>query len=399
MNSKSDTKRGNMGRKFTPAALLLVLILMLSLACSGDDPTPAPETDQTQQELLRTIERMGQEIDSLQQEMEEPKETKDADEASDREEETALRPATTPLPTSTPELAVIPTPSVPGICGRSPEVQKAILVSLNINLCRAVTEDELFRITTFGVKMNTAKAGDFHGLVNVKELGLEIRDVEPGGFSGMTSLKEMHVTVYTYGSIAPGAFQGLGSLEKLTINTSKPYPEPEDTLTLPDFDQLPSLKYLEMKDAQILFAGTLSGNLLANLPSLESIQMWLQLKESESDEDTELDIHIPKGLFAANRMLKIAVINVQDRRGTTVHIPEALFRNNSSLEEVSIGGRHQVIPTNTFRRLTKLERLRVLGTPDGEVHQLNLSEKSPLYNKVKYGGESTQGYKVLDAQD
>ena len=389
-----------MKSKFAAGALMLVLILILSLACSrGDDPTAAPETDRTQQELLRTIERMGEEMDSLKQEMEESEKTRDADEASDREDTTALTPAPTPLPTSTPELAVIPTPSGPGICGRSPEVQKAILVSLNINLCRAVTEDELFRITTFGVKMNTAKAGDFHGLVNVKELGLEIRDVETGGFSGMTSLKEMHLTVYTYGSIAPGAFQGLHSLEKLTINTSKPDSEQENTLSLPDFDQMPSLKYLEMKDAQALFAETLSGNLLVNLPSLESIEMLLAAKENESDKDTDLEIHIPEGFFAANRMLKIAVINVQDRWTTTVHIPEVLFRNNSSLEEVSIGGRHQVIPANTFRRLTKLERLRVLGTPDGEVHQLNLSEKSPLYNKIKYGGESTQGYEVVNAQD
>ena len=247
--------------------------------------------------------------------------------------------------------------------------------------------------------MDTAKAGDFHGLVNVKELGLEIREAETGGFSGMTSLKEMHLTVYTYGSIAPGAFQGLGSLENLIIKTSKPYPEPEDTLSLPDFDQLPSLKYLEMEEAQALFAETLSGNLLANLPSLESIQMQLQIKESESDEDTELDIHIPDTLFTANKMLKKIVIRIQDRSGTTVHIPEDLLRNNSSLKEVSIGGRRQVISANTFQGLTKLEWLRVYGTPDGEVHQLNLSEKSPLYNKIKYGRESTSGYEVVNAQD
>ena len=70
-----------MRRKFTAAALLLVLILMLTLACSGDDSPAAPDTDRTQQELLRTIERMGEQIDSLQQEMEESKRTKDAEEA------------------------------------------------------------------------------------------------------------------------------------------------------------------------------------------------------------------------------------------------------------------------------------------------------------------------------
>ena len=107
-----------MTKKFTAGALMLVLILMLTLACSGEDPTPAPETDRTQQEMLDTMERMGEQIDSLQQEMEESKKTKDADETTDQENETALTPATTPLPDSTPEMEAIPTPTGPGCQGR-----------------------------------------------------------------------------------------------------------------------------------------------------------------------------------------------------------------------------------------------------------------------------------------
>ena len=387
-----------MKSKFAAGALMLVLILTLTLACSGDDPTPAPETDQTQEELLRTIERMSEEMDSLKQEMDESKETRDADEASVQEHETSVQEHETTL-TPTPEMAVIPTPSGPGICGRSPEVQKAILEDLKINLCRAVTEGELFRITTFGVKMDTAKAGDFHGLVNLDLLVAEIKDIEPGAFSGMTSLEAMDLTVYTYGSIAPGAFQGLDRLEYLKIKTSKPDSEEENTLTLPDFDQLPSLKYLEMEGVKTLFAETLSGKLLVNLPSLESIEMLLAVKENESDKNTELEIHIQEGLFASNRMLKIVVIGIEDRKGTTVHIPEGLFRNNSSLEEVAIDGRNSVIPTNTFRRLTKLEELRLREASDGTRYEINLSEKSPLYNKVKYGDQYTNGYEVVNAQD
>ena len=342
---------------------------------------------------------MGEQIDSLQQEMEESKETKDADQASDRKDATALVPPPTPLLDSTPELATIPTPAGPGICGRSPEAQKAILESLKVSLCRVVTEGELFRITTFGVKMDTAKAGDFHGLVNVKRVGLEVRDVEPDGFSGMTSLKEMNLTVSIYGSMAPGAFQGLNNLEKLTIKTKTSSTEQEDILTLPDFDQLPNLKYLEMEEAYTLFAETLSGNLLMNLPSLESIKILLAVEVNESDKDTEIEIHIPEGLFAANRMLKSAFIEIEDRKGTTVHIPEGLFRNNSLLEEVAIGRRNLVIPTNTFRQLTKLEKLRMNEEQGGTKRDINLSEKSPLYNKVKYGDQYTNGYEVVNAQD
>ena len=213
------------------------------------------------------------------------------------------------------ETVVIPTPNGPGICGRSPEVQRTILENLKINLCRVVTQGELFRITTLGVKMDAAKAGDFHGLVNLDRFGAEIKDVEPGGFSGMKNLKEMYLTVYTYGSIAPGAFQGLNNLEKLTINISKPDSEQENTLTLSDFDHLPSLKHLEMESIPRLYAETVSHKLLANLPSLESVRMGLLMRKSESDKEIESDIHIPEELFAANRMLKTAVIGFEDRKG------------------------------------------------------------------------------------
>ena len=398
-----------MKSKFAAGALMLVLILTLTLACSGDDPAPAPEADRTQQELLRTIERMSEEIDSLKQGMEESKRTKDAEEASVQEDETALTPATTPLPTSTPQMAAIPTPSGPGICRRSPEVQKAILESLKVSLCRVVTEGELFRITAMGVDMNMAGPGDLHGLVNVEVLVVNATNVEPGALTGLESLKKLHLTIKddgsigtgavqglqrleemtlevgTNGSIETGAFQGLDSLEKLTISTSKDYPEPEDILTLPDFDQLPSLKYLEMEGVRTLYAETLSDKLLANLPSLESLNIFLAMKENESDNDTELVINIPAGLFASNRMLKKAVINIEYMEGITVHLPESLFGNTSSLERVDIRSRFQVVPADTFRRLTKLEELTLGGVRDGSGHQINLSESSPLYNKIKYG--------------
>ena len=43
MNSKSDTKRGNMGSKFAAGTLLLTLTLILTLACSGRDSLTVEE--------------------------------------------------------------------------------------------------------------------------------------------------------------------------------------------------------------------------------------------------------------------------------------------------------------------------------------------------------------------
>ena len=68
MNGKSDTKRGNMGSKFTAGALLIAMTLTLTLACSGSNSKP--EADPTQQEMLDTIDRMEQEIVALREEVE-----------------------------------------------------------------------------------------------------------------------------------------------------------------------------------------------------------------------------------------------------------------------------------------------------------------------------------------
>ena len=91
-----------MGRKFTATALLLALILMLTLACSGADSTPAPETDRTQQELLRTIERMSEEVDALQREIEGSKRTSETEEPNATNAQTTQTPGIplTPAPTT-----------------------------------------------------------------------------------------------------------------------------------------------------------------------------------------------------------------------------------------------------------------------------------------------------------
>ena len=88
---------------------------------------------------------------------------------------------------------MIPTPSGPGICGRSPEVQRVILKDLKINLCEIVSEGELFRITDLEVGMESAKAGDFQGLVNVRKLGVGAKSVEPGTFTEMPSLQALQL--------------------------------------------------------------------------------------------------------------------------------------------------------------------------------------------------------------
>ena len=146
---------------------------MLTLAC-GDDSPAAPDTDRTQQELLRTIKRMGEQNDSLQQEMEQ---TKDTGEASAKEVQTT-----------------------PGICGRTPIVQEVILQTLRASSCRFVTNEELYRITEFRnlsgeyEGWGQFKAGDLDGLVNLKEMGIAGDFTLPAGTFKGAGISQLHLS-------------------------------------------------------------------------------------------------------------------------------------------------------------------------------------------------------------
>ena len=175
MNSKSDTKRGNMRSWFAATPLMIALILMLTLACSGGDSPAAPETDRAQQELLDTIDRMDREMEGLRQEVELLNRTKQ----NDRPDIGKVQATQEPEQTSTAEPAAAPTPEreltaeagrqdLQGICYRTPELQEVILEMLDVELCQVVNTHELYRIRTLSVNTPSVKEGDFEGLVNVK---------------------------------------------------------------------------------------------------------------------------------------------------------------------------------------------------------------------------------------
>ena len=88
------------------------------------------------------------------------------------------------LPTATPPLEarfIPPTPPGPGVCGRTPEVQKTLIETLQIASCRLITEQELYRIRELpGIRAPGLKAGDFAGLVNLESLSVTLRPSEDG---------------------------------------------------------------------------------------------------------------------------------------------------------------------------------------------------------------------------
>ena len=215
-----------------------VLALFITVACNSEEARP----NQTEEALLEKTEKLGSDIATLRRELEELRRTESKETAQSIKlpESTPARPARTPEattigPTATSEptpaaiTVTIPTPSGPGICGRSPELQEAILSKLNVSYCQLVNEAEMFRISgDWWVRLDEVRPGDFRGLINITSISIHAKDIRAGAFVGLENLKTMKLNVHRYGSIAPGGWQGLDKLEDLSIESTYPSESEED---------------------------------------------------------------------------------------------------------------------------------------------------------------------------
>ena len=384
--------------------LLLItamLILALAVACSENELQPTTEPDKNEQGPSQTIEAMTQELAVLRTETAEPQSTPDVPRPTVKIQPTSARntptsqPAVTSQPTTPPTEIVIAPPTGPGICGRSPEIQKEILDNLDVNLCQVIAIPELFRITELNdPKVLAPKPGDFQGLTNLERLKLTVQDITADAFLGLENLKTMELTIYSYGSISPRAFRGLDNLESLSIRTSKPDSSQEETLALPDIDLMPNLKYLQVDHIPELYVETVSESLLQGLHRLEGLKLTLKTKEYEKEEAAE--ISLPAKLLANNPNLKSVEILQDQTQYARIQIPQGFFESNSDLEHVRFYYRQMSIPPTTFKHLDKLESIQLEIT---EGPELELSERSPLFNKILYGSERPYGYTLAGETD
>lgn len=315
---------------------------------------------------------------------------------------------------------MIPTPNGPGICGRSPEVQRTILENLKINLCQVATEGELFRITTLGVDMNTARAGDFQGLVNVKELWASAKNVEPGAFTGLESLKKLQLTikddgligtgafqglqrleemgleVATNGLIEPGAFKGLSNLETLQVSLKETSSD-EDTFSTPDFDGMPNLKHITIGWFE---TKTVASTPFGSLPNLESAEISIGFRDY--DEPDGKEFQIPGNMFENNPNLKNIQLSTWASDKMLIKAPEELFSNNPLLEEIQIRSEQVLLPRDTFKHLENLKQLNLqeYWTDDGwQKNRLALHESSPLYSVITLGGRNPDGFELVEEEE
>ena len=407
-------------KKTTPTlrlmAATIALATVLILGCTGDNNQPQPEPDNDQQALVEKIDRMSSDIKSLRQEVQNLRSSQQQETTGQppplnptatKEPTPVPTPRSTPVPTPRPTPTMTPPPTLggPGICARSPAIQKKILYILDAPLCQVISTAELFRITQMdsSLTMDTVKTGDFEGLVNLEELELTARNIAAGGFSGMENLREMRLTVITDGSIVPSSFDGLPNLERLSIRQSKHDSDLEETLSLPDFDNLPELKSLDIGKGPNLYVETLSETIFERLPALESVVLNVRTKEVETEETA--DVHLPTELFASNPELKKVHIEiVSDSSGTVnLHLPDDLFTHNPLIAGIEFSNSSYALviksAPDTLRHLNNLEYLRLPQRNErSETPKFKLSVSSPLYNIITYGGNQPYGYILIEPE-
>ena len=245
-----------------------------------------------------------------------------------------------PQPTSTSETGLV------GICSLTPEVQNAIIETLGIASCRAITIPELYRIREWydsnRINAETFKPGDFAGLVNLRELSLEMESPPPAGlFAGLSGLQTLRVNWSSdvrNERLEDGAFSGLTGLESLDISARRRESPAADyylTVTAGALEGLDNLRYLKAGYLGPMAAGALDG--LSRLG-----EVYLSFGNVPNEERSELVL--PSRLLANLPSLRqIDLRNAVMPEIVQLHnldvVCELRFGRSESDQEVTVNGR------------------------------------------------------------
>ena len=269
------------------------------------------------------------------------------------------------------ELALAP-PS--GICGRTQEVQDAILARLSgVSDCADVTDTHLASITYLDVgskDVDSLKEGDFAGLSALRELWLTDNDLTTLPemlFDGLSSLEELFLQRNEITALPEDVFDGLSSLTRLHI-------EQNDIDTLPEdiFDGLAKLQKLYMQSNGLT---GLPENVFDGLSSLEEVGMshnkLSTLPEDlfdglsnlrELNAESNLITSLPEDVFDGLGKLESLYLEQQNffNPDATLVLTEHLFDGLSSLTTLSLKNANlQSLPEDIFDGLSELVTLNL----------------------------------------
>ena len=259
--------------------------------------------------------------------------------------------AAAPRVTATPPAIFIPTtPSGPGICGRTPEVQQALIEVLKITSCRLITEHELYRITGLTISAPELRAEGFAGLVNLASLRLEVRPPElegpgliPEGTLAGSQIKHLTIgsdsTSDTQVTFENGAFDG-AYVESLHVSLERGRPVRDQQGQLTGYrasGRLPKRLPESLTDLSV--SGDirwLDWRVFQTLPELETLSLTHDEGQSE-ETPTPYVITLPTGAFAGNAKLRSLKLEGYSPGGTgTYRINAGLLAKHERLSQVSI---------------------------------------------------------------
>ena len=224
----------------------------------------------------------------------------------------------------------------PGICGRTQEVQDAILALLpGVSDCADVTDAHLAGIAKLVVNFTSAtsiKSGDFAGLSSMTWLqpggSSYIRSVPEDVFDGLSNLQRIYLSL-DLTALPEDVFDGLNSLQILVLGANQIRALPEDV-----FDGLVSLTDLRLHNNQL---AALPEDVFDGLTSLENLVLSTNpitaLPEDLFDGLTNLD-----GLILTNNKLNA--------------LPDGIFQDLGDLETLYMGNN----PGTPFTFTAELEQ-------------------------------------------
>jgi len=114
-----------------------------------------------------------------------------------------------------------------GICGRTPQVQTAILEQIDgVSDCAAVTEEQLAAIRRLGLQqkgISSLLGGDFAGLTSLRRLDLDsnaLVTLPSGLFHGLTSLQVLDLAHNDLAALPSDLFRDLTALRTLDLSSN-----------------------------------------------------------------------------------------------------------------------------------------------------------------------------------
>ena len=225
----------------------------------------------------------------------------------------------------------------PGICGRTQEVQDAILALLSdVSDCADITDTHLAGITKLVVSFTSAtsiKSGDFAGLSSMTWLqptgSSYIRSVPEDVFEGLGNLQRLYLFL-DLTALSEDVFDGLSSLQILALGGTNQIRELHKDV----FDGLSSLTDLRLHNNQL---SELDEDIFDGLGSLENIVLSTNpitaLPEDLFDGLTNLD----RLIFTNNKLSAL---------------PDGIFQDLGDLETLYMGNN----PGTPFTFTAELEQ-------------------------------------------